>query len=276
MTENVKEGDDREQIEPMRKKGDNEVATNAGSGDHMWISDLHLFKEQEAQLLQGMWLDDAVINAARTLLKTQFPTLSGFQSTQVVAANRADVLGGGAIQIVHTRTNNWVCIHVEEDRAGVRLYNSLYSSIPMSTVDHILQLVHPMTERISIKSMMMQTQKGSSDCGLFAVAVATALCHHYDPTVCRWIQEDMRQQLASCLVMGEITPFPAAEEKPEQRGGVKKCHSQAVHCVCRKRHKRKERMNQCCQCQGWFHETCLTIPVEVFKNSSPWSCNRCH
>ena len=227
----------------------------------MWISHLHIHKEQETQLLQGMWLDDAVINAAQTLLKRH--------STQLVAASKADVLGGGAVQIMHTRTNHWVCLHLEEDRSSVQLFDSLYSSIPMSTIDHVIELVHPLTEKITIKSMSMQSQTGSRDCGLFAVAVATALCYRHDPTVCRWVQQDMRKHLVHCLEAGEITPFPAATEMPSQIGGTKKCHSQAVHCVCRRRHKRKERMKQCCQCQGWFHEACLKIPLEVFKHSTP-------
>ena len=128
--ENAKQPDDAVHMKGKSEKGHNEETSNAGSdsrNDSMWISHLRLHKEQEAQLLQGMWLDDAVINGAQTLLKRQIPNISGFQSTQVVVAKKADMLGGGAIQIMHKQMNYWVCLHVKEDRSGVRLFDSLYS-----------------------------------------------------------------------------------------------------------------------------------------------------
>lgn len=126
-----------------------------------------------------MWLDDTIINAAQTLLKKQLPNIDGFQYTLCAAPNKLDVLSGEAIQIMHTHTNHWACTYIEKEKASVRLYDSLYSSIPTKTVDQIIELVHPMSERVSIKSMVMQQQRGSSNCGLFAIAVATALCNHH-------------------------------------------------------------------------------------------------
>ena len=150
---------------------------------------------------------------------------------------------------IHVQTSYWVCLQVDENTAGVCLYDSMYSLIFKSTVDSIIELVDPLSQKISIKSMVMQVQKGSSDCGLFhfAVAIATALCYKLDPTVCHWVQEDVRPHLAHCLTAGKINPFPADKDMPNQRGHIKECHVQGVHCVCQRRHKS---MKQCRRCQG--------------------------
>ena len=47
----------------------------------------------------------------------------------------------------------------------------------MSTADQIINLVHPGDNNISIRSMNMQQQNGTPDCGLFAISVATAICY---------------------------------------------------------------------------------------------------
>ena len=52
---------------------------------------------------------------------------------------------------------------------------------PASTADIInLHVVHPGDNNISIKSMNMQHENGTSDCGLFAISVATAICYELD------------------------------------------------------------------------------------------------
>ena len=64
--------------------------------------------------------------------------------------------------------------------------NQGFIQITMHTVDQILQLAHPLSERIYTKSIVMQTHKGNSDCGLFAIAVATALCYTVEPENLAW------------------------------------------------------------------------------------------
>ena len=46
-----------------------------------WIKGLHLYASDKQVLEQDAELTDAIVNAAQSLLSTQFPHISGFQST---------------------------------------------------------------------------------------------------------------------------------------------------------------------------------------------------
>lgn len=59
--------------------------------------------------------------------------------------------------------------------------------------------------------MIMQLQDGYSDCGAFAIAVATSLCYKEDPTVVRWKVGLMRMHLLKCIEGGRMEPFPQAK-----------------------------------------------------------------
>ena len=45
--------------------------------------------------------------------------------------------------------------------------------------------------------------------GLFAIAVATALCHNMDPSGLAFAQDKMGEHLHACFMSGRLNPFPA-------------------------------------------------------------------
>jgi len=53
----------------------------------------------------------------------------------------------------------------------------------------------------------MQTQRGSNDFGIFAVAVATVLANGDDPAALVFDQEKMRHYFLQFLVSGILTAF---------------------------------------------------------------------
>ena len=63
-------------------------------------------------------------------------------------------------------------------------------------------------------------QGGSYDCGLFAIAFATALAHGMDPVECFFDQRKLRRHLYQCLVAGKLTPFPQAANRPASKRAV--------------------------------------------------------
>ena len=64
----------------------------------------------------------------------------------------------------------------------------------------------------------IQKQRQHSDCGLYAIAVATALCHGLHPSSLQWDQPAMRGHLIDCLKSGKIVPFPVTSVKPMSVG----------------------------------------------------------
>ena len=60
--------------------------------------------------------------------------------------------------------------------------------------------------------MRMSKQVGSSDCGLYAVAVATALAFGIDPTASIFNQDDMSSHLKECFEKQKMDPFPVKKK----------------------------------------------------------------
>lgn len=241
----------------------------------LWKKSLSLSVHQKTLLQEGEWLDDLIINAAQKLLRRQFPRVRGLQDTTAIVSNKGIVLPSGAIQILHIRSNHWVCLQVNADRSAVHFYDSLYSTIPTTVADHIIDLVHSDKPRLKILTMNMQVQEGGKDCGLFAIAVATSLCFGEDPTTLTYNQERMRHHLLSCFDKQKITLFPKKEENVERGESVKKIALFALHCICRRPRKRREAMRQCTKCLQWYHSVCLSIPKQLMVAGASWTCSVC-
>ena len=64
------------------------------------------------------------------------------------------------------------------------------------------------TGKVIIKMARCQKQKGSKDCGLYAIAIATSLCFGSRPTKQVFRQDLMRSHLVNCFNKGSMTPFP--------------------------------------------------------------------
>ena len=88
-----------------------------------------------------------------------------------------DVLRGGFIQIVHDGFGHWLTISTIEAASPteVFVYDSMYASINTNVKRQIAAIMARPEEKMTVKIMDVQKQAGGSDCGLFAIAFATAL-----------------------------------------------------------------------------------------------------
>jgi len=59
----------------------------------------------------------------------------------------------------------------------------------------------------------VQKQINASDCGLFALAFATDLCHGVDPQTQAYDQENRCAHDVSCLKSQEMVPFPKTSQR---------------------------------------------------------------
>ena len=84
----------------------------------------------------------------------------------------------------------------------------------------------------------------------------------------------MRRHLAGCLEDQMMRHFPAT--KRSVRRLTKKTETMGIYCVCRMPEEGGERMIRCDTCKEWYHDNCVFIPKEAWKNEENiWNCSDC-
>ena len=153
----------------------------------------------------GMPLTDKHINYAQVLLRKQFPTMSGLQSTLQQYKELAVKMDTG-VQIIHCHGYHWVTAYkYASDIDVVQIYDSLYD-----TADDVVKTVVLNLFGSSVRVEMAKIQKqqpNSNNCGLFAIAIATAISFKTNPEQ-SYKEPEMRQHLLQCFEKGAITLFP--------------------------------------------------------------------
>jgi hypothetical protein len=121
----------------------------------------------------------------------------------------------------------------------------------------------------------LQKQSNHSDCGLFAIANAMALCNGQTPEYLSYDLKIMRQHLAGCLEDKIFRHFPARKRTITQE--TKKTEKINVYCSCRlPEGAHGGRMIACDGCGEWYHEECIDIPSSVWTDpSNKWICHLC-
>jgi hypothetical protein len=170
--------------------------------------------EWQRDILKGEKLSDVPINIAQRLLKTQFPHFGGLQSTlyqqkhrDALAPKSETLTARDQLQIIHCRDDHWIAASTVGCKDSVNIYDSVYTSVDDATEALVPYLFH--TEAINVKHL--QRQVGGADCGLFAIAVITAIAHGLDPSKLKFKQEQMRDHLLSCYEHKQLTLFPYIE-----------------------------------------------------------------
>ena len=82
------------------------------------------------------------------------------------------------------------------------MYDSLFTELDQESTDIILRIFQSYNrEKMAVTIVMknMQRQEGSTDCGLFAIAVMASLAHKEDPSSITYDQNKMRKHLLECF-----------------------------------------------------------------------------
>ena len=119
-------------------------------------------------------------------------------------------------------------------------------------------------------------QSGSSDCGLFPIAYATAVALGQDPGHFLFNQQQMRAHLHDCFLNGMLTPFPHEERKAAKVNGIRNSDDIAVYCHCRMPELKDVAMIECPNCIQWYHVACEKVSKEILDSSeAEWFCVHC-
>ena len=150
-------------------------------------------------------LNDHHINYCQCLLKKQFPLIGGLLLTllQNKPIKQKIVCG---LQIIHcNEKNHWiVASRLDSCHSPVKIYDSLYKSIHKETIT-VVQNMFKKVGKFKIEIADIRVQKGSTDCGVFTIAVATSLLYGINPS---YKQDIMRDHLLCCLDSGSLSVFP--------------------------------------------------------------------
>ena len=191
---------------PGQKRVDIDIDAHKNSSEEMWLQlDTNSLSQHERkELCDGKRLTDLHINYAQALLKKQFPTLEGLQSSLLQRKKPKSKISHG-LQIIHSRSDHWIVASTFGGGSDVKVFDSVYTSVDKGTKTVIAKLFQS-SERLKIAAL--QKQRGGDDCGLFAIAVATALSFGVDPSEVSFQQDAMRPHLVKCFEDGLMTLFP--------------------------------------------------------------------
>lgn len=164
-------------------------------------------------LIMGNELSADEINLAQQFLKEQYSNLNGLKSTflQSKQLNLTENETKNKLQIIHCYSrHHWVVASTVGCTLNqVKVYDSLFSHCDMETeaiVDNLFQWSKSI--KLVVTVSRSQKQKGTADCGLFAIANATAIAHGKNPSKLQFKQESMRAHLVHCFDCKQMSLFP--------------------------------------------------------------------
>ena len=251
-----------------------------------WVKDLSLTDQDRETLVNGEWLSDKHVNAANKLLQLQYPTINGLQDP-VVLADACKYRSGARnfVQIINISQSHWICAsNVLTPPGVVEVYNSMpsYSAHSSALSRQVARVLQTPQADFELRHVAVQRQVGGSDCGLFAVAFATALCSGVDPFSCSFKQTQMRSHLLTCFESQQMSTFPPPD-RPRRLAHCRVLSTKRVpvYCICRlpwnKYDTKRGPLVKCHSCKSWYHQLCLNIDNNVIVNKTAnFFCDSCH
>ena len=178
--------------------------------DKFWIQELHLLeRDRDILLSPAGWLTDILIDAAQMLLRQAFPALSGLQSVCCGRTKNFIVEPAEFVQVIHNGRGHWLTVStIGTSHPDIHVYDSMYPSVNTCVKAQIAAILHTESPAIRQQFMEVQKQAGGCDCGLFAVAFATALALGNPPGMYHFVQKEMRQHLCECFERRRSQFFP--------------------------------------------------------------------
>ena len=150
----------------------------------------------------------------------------------------------------------------------------VYDSAPAYyTASHTLQkqiaaMIKTPQSTFQMRIVNVQRQSGSSDCALFAVAFATAICGSTDTHLVTFVQPKMRSHLQYYFDVEKMTGFPSARAVRLGRSRVRAKKEVDNYCRCRllwrKADDTRGDLIQCSMCNEWYHQCCKLVDTAMF------------
>ena len=187
-----------------------------------------------------------------------------------------------SLQIVHVKLgkiDHWVLISTvgcAEDE--VELYDSLQQKPSLDTQTVIARYLRSSSHSIRIKVINVAMQKGSIDCGLYAIAMMTSIANKQHPEYVVYDHKQLRLHLKECFDKGIIEQFPTSKKR-RLKNRILIEQVCLIYCVCRLPEPEDgSEMVQCDTCMEWYHQRCLdnvSLDPVPLKELETWICDQC-
>ena len=192
------------------------------------------------------------------MLKQQHPEVGGLQSTTLSEKFTMELQPGKFVQVVLINGNHWITIStIGCQKSSINVFDSLHGHLPQHAQKLVADIMMSPDHAIDISNMDLQWQSGASDCSVFSVAFATALCFGIDPSTLIFDLQQMGIHLVSCIESEQMMSFP---------GQNVRCNPQkpqvtyiAVYCTCYLIDDGTP-IVQCATCNDLFHPACVPVP----------------
>ena len=112
------------------------------------------------------------------------------------------------LQIIHSRGDHWIVastLAVGTSEEVVHVYDSVYSTVNKETRVIVYNLFGAQS---LIRSVSIPREMGGQDCGLYVIAIATALAFGNDPAAMKFRQASLRSHLVECIATEKLSLFP--------------------------------------------------------------------
>ena len=230
---------------------------------------------KERILSPTAWLTDDIIEAAQNLIRENNPLVGGLQPPCLGQTCSFMIEAGEFIQILHNGVDHWVVVsNIGVSRGSVvRVYDSKYQYLTTTTELQLASLLNTPEPEITLEFVDVKKQCGSSDCGVYAVAFATALSLGQDPGALYFAESEMRRHLFNMLKEKKLKMFPVKKKKRSVR--VTEGDPILIYCSCRMPHVGD--MIECSNCSEWYHVPSCSSPTQAALNdtNSLWFCDKC-
>ena len=129
------------------------------------------------EILDGDWLSDQHMFYAQELLRMQFPMFDGWQSTLLAQANAYIPVRMDAIQI-HMTNSHWVTSLRHRETVTLFDCRKVAGDLSSTLTNQLCQVYRTsIRERrgnsfLAVNVAAVKMQRGTDDCGLFAIAFA--------------------------------------------------------------------------------------------------------
>lgn len=243
--------------------------------ENEWLKSPYLFKSDLEALMSNQCLTCRLIDGSMELLKKVSKEVGGWQS---VTGESFRAVKGKFVQIILVKGNHWItATNINCPPKTVYVYDSMYAVIDKATQLKICSIWRPQWKKVMFMLVNAQRQTNSTDCGVFAIAVATELAYGRDPRLCLWDISSMRKHLKEALEASKIEPFPLkqARRQPVSNMFKGRIYNADINCVCRLPNDISRQMVQCDQCGLWCHYDCVNISKDRNMSNVEWKCPIC-